>query len=325
MGLPRESTFLLFGLGVHERSWRGLCLVALLFFGSLLFAAVVSPLVYWGFAVWNESAPNELNRYLAEKGFPRYFDRLRWLPVVLFLPWLIRRCGLWSWVTLGFRLERGLWRELLRWAGVGSTLLFIVVLGQILAGSLILRANFSGSEILGIIITALLSGIIVGFLEEVVFRGVIFRTFYCVCSPLIAAFISSLFFACVHFKKIPEQVWAPDSDVTLGSGFYVGFWTLISITQTFDPLHFVGLFFVGLVLTLLFMRTRSLWSCVGMHAGWVSLLAVVRRLYRPGGTDSKFWWGSERIIDGGMATLLLLSMSLWLYYSLKGNEEPGKQ
>ena len=95
--LNANREFMLFGLSVNERSWRGLYYLFAVYLGSLLFAALVSPWAYhgiqWLYGVFPDSSKL---KYLAYKGFEDYFDRLRWVPVVLALPWLFARTKLWS-------------------------------------------------------------------------------------------------------------------------------------------------------------------------------------------------------------------------------------
>ena len=315
MSPPRDLTFVLFGIESGEYSWRGLLYLLALLIGSLLFAAVLSPLVFWGMAAWVEASPNALNIYLAEKSFPRYFDRLRWLAVLLCLPWLMKRCSLWSWSRLGFAPTERAWGDFLRWMVLGLVLLLVVVVLQFNFGNVDSITSMTVSEVGILIFSGLLSGLLVGFLEETVFRGIVFRIFYTALRPIPAAVICSLLFAALHFKKIPETVWSVDSVVSAASGLEMAFWTLFSVTQTFDPQHFVTLFLVGLVLTLVFMRTRSLWSCWGMHAGWVWLLAVSSSQYQVGDGSGTGFLGTQRLIDGWLTPSLLAGAVVWLYLS----------
>lgn len=312
MRVPRERSFLLFGLDGKEYSWQGVRLLILVYFGAILFAAVLSPFVYLAIQFWSESFPNRLNSYLAEKDFPRYFDRLRWLPVILLLPWLLRRCGLLSFKNLGFGNTHG-YSPALRWTAYGVLLILFAGAGQGLFLGVEYEASLTLAKGLQTLLIAILSALLIGVLEEAVFRGMILRMFYTALKPMPAVLLSSLFFAYVHFKKIPKEIWDDESTaVNLGSGFYVGFWTLLSIGQTFDFVRFLNLFLFGIVLCLLFLRTGSLWPCVGFHGGIVLARSIYDKCFNLPGETSNEFWGSGILLDGYFASILLGLLCLGL-------------
>ena len=315
MRLSRERAFILFGLSIGERSFKGLGLLVLYFFGALLFAAVFSPFIYWGIQAWAEASPNGVNTYILKKGLAKIFDRLRWLPVILTFPWFLKKCGLWSWQSLGLSFRPFPWRSLLYWFCFGILLLAFIAAAQAFTVGLESKEQiFSWNNLIAVSLMAVLSGILVGLLEEVVFRGMILRMFYTAVSPLGAVLLSSLFFAFVHFKKIPDNIWTNETAVTLGSGFYLALWTTLSVVETFDALRFLNLFLSGLVLSLLFLRTRSLWTCVGLHAGWVWFRLVYKKFIEAQGHAPHYLWGSEIIIDGLLTAFLLLALALYLLF-----------
>ena len=313
--VPRDRSFLLFGLEEKEHSWRGVWLLILVYLGAIIFASIFSPLVYWAIQTWAEAAPNRLNTYLAEKDFPRYFDRLRWLPVILLLPWLLKRCRLFSWQKLGFGSIRktAMGGTTLRWIAFGAGLILIAAAGQGMALGLEIETALTALKALQILLAALASALLIGFIEEAVFRGMILRMFYTALKPIPSVLLSSLFFASVHFKKIPEEIWNDDSAaVTIGSGFYVGFWTLLSVVQTFEFVRFLNLFLFATILCLLFLRTGSLWPCVGFHGGVVFVRSLYDKWFNLGSQSSNKFWGSGVLLDGYFAAILLLLLCIWL-------------
>ena len=314
MGLPREREFLLFGLGPENRSWRGVWLLLGVFFGAIAFAAITSPLVFWAIIEWANASPNELNTYLADKDFPRYFDRLRLLFVIIAFPWLLKVCGLFSWKALGMRGGSGWWRSLLLWLVIGVVLLGLAAAVQALTVGIVLKEAWSSFAFLQTALMAAVAAAIIALLEESVFRGLVLRLFYTAVIPLPAVLLAAFFFAIVHFKKIPEAIWGEDAVVSWSSGFYVGLWTLLSMGATFEWIKFLNLFLSGLVLCLLFIKNRSLWHCIGLHAGWVIFRQVYSELFIVGESDFSRLWGSAGIIDGLLPTLLLSTLAGWLYY-----------
>ncbi len=304
MHIGREREFLLFGLSPERKSWRGVGLLAGVLLGTLFIAAIISPWVYWGVVAWAKASPNELNLYLADKDFPRYFDRLRWLSVILLLPWLLKRCGLLSWSSLGYASNRREWRSAINWFGVGLATLAIVAIVQNFTVGLNIKLSLISGEFFAVLLMGLMSGLLVAFVEETVFRGVVLRMFYTAISPIIAVIVSALLFAALHFKKVPGSLWIDDT-VSLGSGFYVGLWVLLSVITTFELFKFINLFFVGLILNILFLKTRSLLPCIGLHAGWVCFRAVYHKLVETNNEASPFIWGSETVIDGVFPTFIM--------------------
>lgn len=293
----REHQFLLFGLSYDNKSWRGVWMLAGMLIGTLLIAAIISPWIYWGVLAWAKVAPNELVLYLAEKDFPRYFDRLRWLSVILLLPWVLKHCGLLSWSSLGYSFSFREWRLAIKWFGIGLAMLIIVALIQVFTMGLNIQLSFSSGQFTDILMIGIISGLLVAFVEETVFRGVVFRMFYTALNPTIAVIISALFFAAIHFKKIPESMAMYDV-ISIGSGFYVGFWVLFSVFTTFEIFKFINLFFAGLMLNFLFLGSRSLWPCIGLHAGWVCFRSVYHKVAETNNDALVFIWGSEMVIDG---------------------------
>jgi len=305
---PRERDVLLFGLGAHERSSRGLVLILGVYLGSLVFAALLAPPAYW-FVQWlagvGVGAPVP---YLAGKGFEDYFDRLRWVPVVLGLPLLLRACGLLSPLALGLDMGRGGRREFLRWWLAGLGVAGTVVVMQAAFREVTARPAAAGGGWLGVGVMALLGGLLLGLLEEIVFRGLVLRSLLsAVRTVLVAVLLAALFFAYVHFK-MPDEVWQQaGGEVRWWSGFYVALWTLLGISRNFEALLFTNYVLLGLLLSLLYLRTRSLMSCAGLHAGLVFVMLTYSKLFAPMVT-APWFFGGATLRDGLLTTILLAAL-----------------
>jgi len=314
MGLPREREFLLFGLSQEDRSWRGVWLLLGVFIGAMVFAALISPPVYWAILAWAQAYPNDLNTYLADKDFPRYFDRLRWLPVIIAFPWLLKVCGLWSWRALGLRGSPGWGRSMLAWFVAGIVLLGLAAAVQVCVIGIEPKGVWSSPGFIQTVAISVMAGMVLALFEESVFRGLVLRIFYTAMRPLPAIAVAAFFFAIVHFKKIPAEIWSDETAVNWGSGFYIGFWTLLSVGTTFEWIKFLNLFLTGMVLCLLFIKTRSLWPCIGLHAGWVAFRQIYAKFIIVGESEFYWLWGSESMIDGLLPTLFLVPLTGWLSY-----------
>lgn len=290
---------------VNGSPWRGLILLGAVFFGAILFSAIVSPAVFHAIQWLAATTEIGLFDYLADHAFTRYFDRFRWLPVILLLPWLIRQCGLWGWQALGFRgpILRPL---ILAWL-VGIALFLPIALAQFLFADAAWEGRTAGS-FFGVAIGSLFAGLLLALLEETVFRGLILRIFSSALGTGIAVVGSALFFALVHFKKVPWEIWPPDSPVGPFSGFVIAGYTLASVVWTFDFFLFTNLLLAGIILNLLMLRTGSLWPCIGLHAGWVFFRQVWTHLAELDTGRLTLWTGTEKVIDGIAPIGILLAV-----------------
>jgi len=305
----RDRFFILFGCSEREYSWRGIGLLLVVYFSAIFVAAVLSPLIYDGFLWWARTDPNDVNAFFARKPFPRYVDRLRWITTLALLPWVLKTCGLLSAEQLGLPLAASRARRIVIWFGIGLILPALVAAFQIAVLTPNVAWAFSPLRILKILAVALLAAGLLGLFEETVFRGVLLRVFYTAMRPSRAVIAASLVFAALHFKKIPEGVWTRGEAVDFSTGFEVGLWTVLGICQAFDPIMFLNLFLSGFVLSLVFLKTGSLWPCIGLHGGWVFYRAVYSRCVDIPILDSNVFLGSEKIIDGLAAAVLLAAMA----------------
>ena len=96
--MNREKRHILYGLSERDYSLKGIWLLALLYFGTLL-AAVFISLIAWKLTHFYDP---EANSYLANKPYPKFFDRARWLCVLLLLPYLFWQCRITSFKAVGF-------------------------------------------------------------------------------------------------------------------------------------------------------------------------------------------------------------------------------
>jgi membrane protease YdiL (CAAX protease family) len=113
--------------------------------------------------------------------------------------------------------------------------------------------------------------ITVGFLEEIMFRGIILKMFYTAFSPILAAILSSVFFAFLHIK-IPSAANINTLNVGIWSGFKCIFPMICGFLYEFNVLQFVKLVLFGCILSTITLKSRSLVPPIGFHAGTVLML-----------------------------------------------------
>ena len=135
--------------------------------------------------------------------------------------------------------------------------------------------RLSWGESLSRLISAFFAGIFVGFLEEIFFRGMLFRELHDDGRPLTAYVFANLFYSALHFVK-PGEAYFLDGVRPLA-----GFRHLLTTFEPFlHPLDLIpgmfGLFLIGVILSYALVRTGNLYLSIGLHAGWVFGLKVIR-------------------------------------------------
>jgi len=143
-------------------------------------------------------------------------------------------------------------------------------------GALFISKNFSITGAL--IFSSLLTAVVVGITEEFFFRGFLYLNFRKSTSVAWSLFWTNLIYSAVHFMKSgrPLIEGAPtmwDSLRVIGASFnaflqFGEFWPA-----------FVGLFIFGLVLSLAFSRTKTLFLSIGIHAGAVFFLKLTSKWF----------------------------------------------
>lgn len=283
---------------------------------TLIAAAVVSPLVYLAIKGWADGSTTPLLAYLGRKDFPRYFDRIRWLFVLAGLPWLCRKTGLRGGSALGLRTPDGTWRRAATWFLAGAGMVTVVAAGQLASGVAAWRPpggpGAVGAVVAGVAL-ALLSAALIAFFEELIFRGVVFQLAAATLRLLPAALVAALFFALLHFQRVPGHLWPEGAQVVWSTGFTVAWWSLAAIGSSLDPAVLTALVLAGLTLCLVFARSGSLYPAMGLHAGWVFLAQLHRRWLHvdvAGAPERAVaLWGGRAMIDGVLPLVLLVLLT----------------
>ena len=322
MKFKRDNNWMLFGKNSHEFTWKGVKYLLWVYFASLLFAAVVTGPVFTLFK-WVAAETNwKLFVYLVDgRSFDDFFDRLRMIPIVAGLPWLLVACGLFSFANLGVKFNREQLVRFAIWFGVGVVILTVVIAAQFAFGNVGMRQNATLYRWSTVLLAATASGVAVALVEEIVFRGLVFRIFYTAVRPITAIVLSSLFFAYVHFKVPDVAAGVLEHSSEWWMGLYTAFWMLFGITVNFSWMAFLNLFVFGVLLCLIFLRTRSLLACMGLHAGVVWLRLSYIKLFDVSGHPMQRLLGSGKVIDGLFPLIVLTGVCVYLVVSKPRAEE----
>ena len=307
----RDRRLVLFGLPANATSWRGIGLLAVVFLGSLAFAAAFMPLTYWGLEWGAMELNSPLARSLLGNDANKFFDFLRWVSILVGLPWIMWVCHLRSLRELGLARAGDVRSTGALGFAAGVVLVAVIAACQMTFGTTVIRprAELSMLQVSKWIATSLSIAIVVGAIEETIFRGLILRLFYSATRfPWLALALSAAFFAYTHFK-IPASEWTKVGSVHWDTGLLAAYWMLVGITVEFEFNRFLALWLLGMTLGALMLRTGSLWPGIGLHSGLVFGILLYHDLAKDAASIREFW-GGITFIDGWAVVLALTLLFL---------------
>jgi uncharacterized protein len=266
--------------------------------------ALLAPLLYWSVQSLGQSFSN-----LARIPFHRFLNRAFLLLALLGLWPLFRALGAKSLKDVGLVSPRGQWKNL----GIGFGLGFfsLAVIGSIALG---VGASAFAAKMHNIpekIAGAALTAVVVGTLEEILFRGGIFGAFRRNLNWFVALVLSSSIYALVHFLGKPSQ----DGPVAWHSGLELlphmleGFFHW---RQLFPG--FLNLTVIGGILALAYFRTGNLYFSIGLHTGWIFCLKCYGASVKHVPEANAWIWGGTKMIDGWLALFILSATLLCMLY-----------
>jgi uncharacterized protein len=126
-----------------------------------------------------------------------------------------------------------------------------------------------------LILQGLLSGLVVAFIEETFFRGVLFTAVARASGPGAAIVAPSILYAALHF--LGGRLRVPPEEVSWEHGFHV----LGRLFERYaQPLAFVDSFLalvtLGILLAFVRLRTGAIAACIGLHAAGVCAIFILR-------------------------------------------------
>lgn len=242
---------------------RSFAVFVALLAGALLVAAVFTYPAWW------------LVSLISVEPVHRVMHRIAMLAALIGLVVLTRRLGLSNKEAMGYGLPR---RQFLVQLGMGFAggVALMLPLTALLLGLDIraLKPGFDG-EWLGLIAGGLLTGLTVAFIEETFFRGVLFTAVARTSSTAAAVIAPSLLYASLHF--LGGKLRVPADEVSWVHGFEV----LSKLFERYaQPLTFVDSFvalaMLGVLFSMVRLRTGAIAGCIGLHAAGVAFIAVLR-------------------------------------------------
>ncbi|HEY3305118.1 MAG TPA: CPBP family intramembrane glutamic endopeptidase [Candidatus Binatia bacterium] len=285
----------------------------LFLFIALAVAAVISP---WVAVLWNSVFDTQPE--FAEIFGPVFIATASAL--ILSTRSLLRRQFLTE-AGLG-PLQRG-YLDLLR--GFAVAVASMAVLGLLMSLAGIFTPGFfhAFQDSLRWSVKALMTALMVGFLEELFFRGMLFKGLLEDTRRTTAFAAANLFYAAVHFPKPPEKFSVSGLDPLAGVRFLGE-----SLQPFLNPAEIlpglIGLFIISLVLSYAFFRTRALYLSIGLHAGWVFALKTMRVYgeFQRGDLGWAFGSTDPKIVSGVVTWIGILAVGVVVHFLTRHHPNP---
>ncbi|MDR0595785.1 MAG: CPBP family intramembrane metalloprotease [Puniceicoccales bacterium] len=268
--MARSREFILFKQKKGEYSHKELFYLLVLFFGSLIVAAILSGPI----CLILNSSDSVIAKRMVGRGICKIYGRIVLVTALIALPFFFSKCGIRKLEEIGCDFRNI--KSILKWTCVG-VLFSILLLGiKVIFGNTILVCNV---DTLGVLSKRLpwfvLCAALIGIFEEILFRGAVLRAFYTAFNPTLAIVASAMFFAYAHIK-VPSAANVGNESIGFLSGFRCVIPTLFGFLYNFKVFQFVKLTLFGIILSLITFKNKSLNQAIGFHAGTVLMLSIAR-------------------------------------------------
>lgn len=271
---------------------------ALLLYLFAVFAggALLAPWLYEAVQALAPHAP-PLEK-LARMRFARYVNRALLVTALAGLPFFLRGAGIRRWADVGIDPRRVAWRRFGAGFALGLGSLAAVCAVALAAGGRQLALGATAGDLALAAAGALLTCLVVGVMEELLFRGAIFGGLRRAMPWPAALLLSSAVYAILHFMARP----ADPPQVTWLSGFQALPGVLAGMAEPRELVPgFLNLTLAGVILGLAYQRTGDLAASIGIHAGWIFWLRFYALLTDHVEGADPWFWGTHKLIDGWLA------------------------
>jgi len=164
-----------------------------------------------------------------------------------------------------------------------------------------------------ILLKAVFTGLMVGFIEETWFRGALQSSIAHVSNSAFAIVFISCVYGAMHF--VSGSITIPGDEVRWLSGTAVLFTSLHDFRE---PAFFDSLFALvagALLLGLIRYRTGRIAECIGIHAAWVMVVKILRQTTYPNSDASwSFMIGGYDGVIGILAGVWFSSLAIAYYF-----------
>ncbi len=124
------------------------------------------------------------------------------------------------------------------------------------------------------ILLAIISGLVIALIEETLFRGLMQTEFANALPTVLAIVIVNFLYASVHFLEASDIANSQPNWTTGFSVFISAFSPLGQPAAIWDS--WLALFTAGIFLSVIRLNTDNLFWCIGIHAGWVAHIKIIK-------------------------------------------------
>jgi len=281
-----------------------------------------------GIAILGYPAWLLLSPWLDHPKFHRISSRVGMGLLIVGFVFVARRLKIGDRESLGFGLPRDKFiGQVGKSVFFGALLMMPAVLTMLALGLLKPAAKPPHDGWVHLVVGGVLTGLTVAFIEETFLRGAMLTAIKRESGARVAIALTALVYAATHF--FGRYRVAP-ADVDAGSGIDM----LTHILAVYEQPHrildtFLCLLAVGVLLGMVRVRTGNIAATIGLHAGWVAVIYVVRAATDRNADAAHSWLLGE--FDGFIGWLVLawtlvLGITLCWWYrpgARARDESPG--
>ena len=270
-----------------------------------------------------------LSPLMENSKFHRVASRVGMLLLVVAFVLVARRLKVADRQSLGFGLAAGPFaREVGLGIGLGVALM-LPVLGTMVALDMrdSLGPALSAWGWISLMLSGLARGLVIAFIEETFIRGAMQTAITRESGAKLAIALTSLLYAVTHFIG---RYRVAAADVNAWSGVELLKGALMAFAHPVDILDaFVCLTGVGILLGMVRHMTGNIAACIGLHAGWVGVIYVVRETSERNAHGPALWLLSD--YDGFIGWMvcfwtIAIGWALWWWYGKWGHSSiPSKR
>jgi uncharacterized protein len=143
-------------------------------------------------------------------------------------------------------------------------------------------------------------GALVGLVEELTFRALLFRAMLRDWGPCRALLGSSAVYAVLHCIS-GSYLSAPGWQPAVGLDLLQVYFTDANGSLLPDLRLVVGLFLLGLLLSYLYLRTGALWASVGLHGGMIFAIKIMKKFLNRAEGFPAWLLGDYQFVVSGVA------------------------
>ena len=216
----------------------------------------------------------------------------------------------------------------------GFVLGIVTMLGVLLAawatGAYVFRENGWGWPFALKMSGNLVGALLVGFVEEWLFRGIFFGALCKAFGVWGAALSSSVLFSLVHFARTENPIGVVHGRWYSAFELMPHMFTHDDVYWPYEGFKMITLFFMGLCLCFFYARHGHIFYIIGLHAGWVWAMRFgdYAFAFRNREVMMLLFGPTSGVSKSGAALLLAVvftGISIFLYMGRKGNQFPAMQ